>query len=140
MVSEGPSGPPGASPLRLGSSSPQADLLKEYACRQSATGERPALHRWDADEAPLLSRVVRWITIADSMRKPGEPIYLRKHVLAVTVAILATVVLPRVYELVAGPMSLEARFLSGVAIAGAAGVALYRLFRGSAANEPERKE
>lgn len=83
---------------------------------------------------------MRWITIADSMRKPGEPIYLRKHVLAVSVAILATVVLPRVYELVAGPMSLEARLLSGVAIAVAAGVALYLLFRGSAANEPDRKE
>ena len=74
------------------------------------------------------------------MRKPGEPIYLRKHVLAVAAAILATVVLPRLYELVAGPMSLEARFVSGMVLAIAAGVALYYLFRASAKNEPDRRE
>ncbi len=74
------------------------------------------------------------------MRKPGEPIYLRKHVLALLLALLATVVLPRIYELLVGPLSLEARLLSGLTIGVAGGLALYFSFRESARNEPENKE
>lgn len=74
------------------------------------------------------------------MRKPGEPIYLRKHMLALFLTVVATVALPRIYELMAGPLSFEARWLSGMVIAVVGAMGLYVLFRGTAANEPEKKE
>lgn len=69
-------------------------------------------------------------------RKPGEPIYLRKHMLALVLAVLATIVLPRLYEVLVGPLSFMGRFLSGMVIAVAAGIGLYFLFRSSAENQP----
>lgn len=69
-------------------------------------------------------------------RKPGEPIYLRKHMVALMLAVLATIVLPRLYEVFLGPLSFEDRFLSGIGIAVAAGIGLYFLFRSSAENQP----
>lgn len=69
-------------------------------------------------------------------RKPGEPIYLRKHMVALVLAVLATIILPRLYEIFVGPLSFEGRFLSGMVIAVAAGIGLYFLFRSSAENEP----
>ncbi|HSE58958.1 MAG TPA: hypothetical protein VLA99_09680 [Nitrospiraceae bacterium] len=69
-------------------------------------------------------------------RKPGEPIYLRKHMVALVLALLATIVLPRLYEIVVGPLSFTGRFLSGLVIAVAAGIGLYFLFRSSAQNQP----
>ncbi len=69
-------------------------------------------------------------------RKPGEPIYLRKHMLALVLAVLATIVLPRLYEVLVGPLSFMGRFLSGMGIAVAAGIGLYFLFRSSAENQP----
>jgi hypothetical protein len=69
-------------------------------------------------------------------RKPGEPIYLRKHMVALVLALLATIVLPRLYELFVGPLTFTGRFLAGMVIAVAAGIGLYFLFRSSAENEP----
>ena len=69
-------------------------------------------------------------------RKPGEPIYLRKHMVALVLAVLATIILPRLYEIFVGPLTFTGRFLSGMVIAVAAGIGLYFLFRSSAENEP----
>lgn len=70
------------------------------------------------------------------MRKPGEPIYLRIHLIALAVVIAATVALPRLAEVFVGPLSFGTRALAGVCIAVAGGIALYLLYNSSARNEP----
>ncbi len=71
-----------------------------------------------------------------SKRKPGEPIYLRRHMVALALAVLSPLVIPRLYEIAVGPVSFATRMISGVVIAAAAGLWLYFLFRDSARNEP----
>lgn len=70
------------------------------------------------------------------MRKPGEPIYLRIHMVALAVAVAAPIALPRLYEVVMGPLSFTARMVAGIFIAAGAGAALYLMYRSSARNEP----
>jgi hypothetical protein len=70
------------------------------------------------------------------MRKPGEPIYLGRHLLALALAVAAPIALSRVYELAVGPLTFASRMVVGVLIAVAAGVVLYRLYGDSARNEP----
>ena len=70
------------------------------------------------------------------MRKPGEPIYLWIHLLALRLVIVATVALPRVAEFVVGPLSFGTRALAGLGIAVAGGIALYLFYNSSARNEP----
>ncbi len=70
------------------------------------------------------------------MRKSGEPIYLRIHLIALAVVIAATVALPRLAEVFVGPLSFGTRALAGVGIAVAGGIVLYLLYNSSARNEP----
>lgn len=70
------------------------------------------------------------------MRKPGEPIYLRIHLLALALVLIATVALPRVAEFFLGPLSFGTRALAGIGIAVAGGFVLYRMYNPSARNEP----
>ena len=70
------------------------------------------------------------------MRKPGEPIYLRIHMVALALAVAAPIALPRLYEVVMGPLSFATRMVAGILIAAGAGVALYLMYRSSAQNEP----
>lgn len=70
------------------------------------------------------------------MRKPGEPIYLWIHLIALALVVAATVVLPRFVELFVGPLSFGTRALAGLCIAVAGGIALYLLYNSSARNEP----
>lgn len=70
------------------------------------------------------------------MRKPGEPIYQRRHMLALVLAVVAPIVLPRLYEITAGPLNLTTRMVAGILIAVAAGVLLYWLYSSSARNQP----
>jgi hypothetical protein len=70
------------------------------------------------------------------MRKSGEPIYLRVHMLALALAVASAVIVPRLYEVFVGPLSLTMRVGIGMLIAGGAGVALYFIYRSSARNEP----
>jgi hypothetical protein len=72
------------------------------------------------------------------MRKPGEPIYLRIHMVALTLAVIAPIALPRLYEFFGGPITFGTRIVAGILIAAAAGIVLYRLYGSSARNEPER--
>jgi len=69
-------------------------------------------------------------------RKPGEPIYLRIHMVALALAVVASIAIPRLYELFFGPITLGARLVSGLIIAVVAGAALYRIYQSSARNEP----
>jgi hypothetical protein len=72
------------------------------------------------------------------MRKPGEPIYLRIHMVALALAVIAPIALPHIYEFFAGPISLSMRMVAGMLIAAGAGIVLYCLYGSSARNEPER--
>lgn len=69
-------------------------------------------------------------------RKPGEPIYLRIHMVALVLAVVASIAIPRLYELFFGPISLGARLIAGLIIAVFAGGVLYRTYQSSARNEP----
>ena len=57
------------------------------------------------------------------MRKPGEPIYLRIHLIA----------LPQFFV---GPLDFGTRAFAGLGIAVAGGIGLYLLYNSSARNEP----
>ena len=70
------------------------------------------------------------------MRRPGEPIYLRIHLIALALVIAATVALPRLAEVFVGPLSFGTRALAGLGIAIAGGIALYLRYNSSARNEP----
>ena len=70
------------------------------------------------------------------MRKPGEPIYLRIHLIALALVVVATVALPRLLELFVGPLSFGTHALTGLCIAVAGGIALYLRYNSSARNEP----
>ncbi len=70
------------------------------------------------------------------MRKPGEPIYLRIHLIALALVIAATVALPRLAEVFVGPLSFWTRALAGLGIAVAGGMALYLRYNSSARSEP----
>lgn len=70
------------------------------------------------------------------MRKSGEPIYLRVHLLALAAVIAASVALPRLAEVLVGPLSFKTRAIAGLGIAIAGGIALYLLYNSSARNEP----
>ena len=70
------------------------------------------------------------------MRKPGEPIYLWIHLLALLLVIIATVALPRAAEFFVGPLSFGTRAMAGLGIAVAGGIGLYVLYNSSARNQP----
>jgi len=70
------------------------------------------------------------------MRKPGEPIYLWIHLLALLLVIVATVALPRAAEFFLGPLSFGTRALAGLGIAVGGGIGLYVLYNSSARNQP----
>jgi uncharacterized membrane protein YraQ (UPF0718 family) len=69
-------------------------------------------------------------------RKPGEPIYLKRHMLGLGLAVLSPIMLPLLYHTYVGPLSFAARFVAGLLIAVAGAIALYLIYRSSAQNEP----
>ena len=71
-----------------------------------------------------------------SMRKSGEPIYLRIHLIALALVIAATVALPRLAEVFVGPLNFGTRTMAGLGIAVAGGIALYLRYNSSSRNEP----
>lgn len=70
------------------------------------------------------------------MRKPGEPIYLGRHVLALALAIICPGALPHLYHVLIAPITIETRLSAGLLIAVGSGFLLVRLFSASAKNEP----
>lgn len=69
-------------------------------------------------------------------RKPGEPIYLGRHMLALGLAIICPGALPQLYHTLIAPITIETRLLAGLLIAVGSGVALVRVYSASAKNEP----
>jgi hypothetical protein len=69
-------------------------------------------------------------------RKPGEPIYLRRHMVALALAVGLPVVLLQLYKIYIGPVSFDAQIGFGLLISILAGFILSRAYRSSAQNEP----
>ncbi|MDH4084354.1 MAG: hypothetical protein OEV99_16090 [Nitrospira sp.] len=69
-------------------------------------------------------------------RKPGEPIYLRRHMIALVLAVGLPVVLLQLYKIYVGPVSLDAQMGFGTLVSILAGLILYYTYRSSAQNQP----
>jgi len=69
-------------------------------------------------------------------RKPGEPIYLRRHIIALALAVGLPVVLLQLYKIYIGPVSFDAQIGFGLLVSILAGIILTRAYRSSAQNEP----
>jgi uncharacterized membrane protein YeaQ/YmgE (transglycosylase-associated protein family) len=69
-------------------------------------------------------------------RKPGEPIYLKRHMLGLATALLASFLLPLLYHRYIQQLSFSTRFIAGLLIATTGAIVLYFTYRASAQNEP----
>jgi hypothetical protein len=69
-------------------------------------------------------------------RKPGEPIYLRRHIIALILAVGLPVVLLQLYKIYVGPVSFGAQMGFGILVSIFAGIILYYTYRSSAQNQP----
>jgi len=69
-------------------------------------------------------------------RKPGEPIYLRRHMVALAGAVALPIILLQLYKIFIGPLSFDVQL--GVVLLASilAGLGLYFTHRSSARNEP----
>lgn len=68
-------------------------------------------------------------------RKPGEPIYLRRHMVALALAIGLPIVVLQLYKIYVGPVSFGAQLAFGVVVSVFAGIVLYFNYRSSAQNQ-----
>lgn len=68
-------------------------------------------------------------------RKPGEPIYLRRHLMSLALAVGLPVVLLQLYKVYVGPVSFEAQMGFGILVSILAGIILYYTYRSSAQNQ-----
>jgi len=75
-------------------------------------------------------------TLGRGGRKPGEPIYLRRHMIALVLAVGLPVVLLQLYKIYVGPVSLDAQMGFGTLVSILAGLILYYTYRSSAQNQP----
>jgi len=69
-------------------------------------------------------------------RKPGEPIYLRRHMVGLLLAVCLPIVLLQLYKIYIGPISFTAQFIVGLITSVASGIFLYLTYRSSARNQP----
>ncbi|MEP6934987.1 MAG: hypothetical protein ABI988_13775 [Nitrospirota bacterium] len=69
-------------------------------------------------------------------RKPGEPIYLKRHILGLALAVIAPILLPLLYHRYITPVSFATIFVASLIIALIGSIALYFAYRSSAQNEP----
>jgi len=68
------------------------------------------------------------------MRKPGEPIYLRRHMVALALAVIFPIVAVQLYRIYVGRISFGVQIGSAVVISVFAGLGLYFIYRSSARN------
>lgn len=68
-------------------------------------------------------------------RKPGEPIYLRRHLIALILAVGLPVVLLQLYKIYVGPVGFGAQMGFGILLSILAGIILYFTYRSSARNQ-----
>jgi hypothetical protein len=69
------------------------------------------------------------------MRKPGEPIYLRRHMVALAMAVILPIVALQLYKIYVGQISFGVQMGLAVVIAAFAGLVLYFSYRSSARNQ-----
>ena len=69
-------------------------------------------------------------------RKPGEPIYLKRHIVGLAVAVIAPILLPLLYHRYIAPLSFSTIFIASLIIALIGSIVLYLTYRSSAQNEP----
>jgi uncharacterized membrane protein YeaQ/YmgE (transglycosylase-associated protein family) len=69
-------------------------------------------------------------------RKSGEPIYLKRHLLGLALAVIAPILLPLLYHRYVSPLSFTTIFIAGLIIALLGSIVLYFAYRSSAQNEP----
>ena len=69
-------------------------------------------------------------------RKPGEPIYQRRHMIALALAVGLPIVLLQLYKIYVGPVSFYAQMGFGILVSILAGLILYYTYRSSAQNQP----
>jgi len=69
-------------------------------------------------------------------RKPGEPIYLRRHMVGLGLAICLPIVLLQLYKIFVGPISFSLQLTIAIIVSIFAGIRLYLLYHSSARNEP----
>ena len=69
-------------------------------------------------------------------RKPGEPIYLKRHMVGLALAVISPILLPLLYDRYIGPLSFTTRFVATLILAVGGAIALYFTYRSSAQNEP----
>ena len=69
-------------------------------------------------------------------RKPGEPIYLKRHMLGLALAVVSPILLPLLYHRYVGPLSFATQFVASLLIALIGSITLYFTYRASAQNEP----
>ena len=74
--------------------------------------------------------------VQPAKRKPGEPIYLTRHILGLALAVIFPILLPLLYHRYIGPLSFATQFVAALLIAVAGAVLLYFIYRASARNEP----
>ncbi len=69
-------------------------------------------------------------------RKSGEPIYLKRHMLGLALAVASPILLPLLYHHYIAPLSFTTIFIASLIIALIGSIALYFTYRSSAQNEP----
>jgi hypothetical protein len=69
-------------------------------------------------------------------RKPGEPIYLKRHMLGLALAVVFPILLPLLYHHYIAPLSFATRFVASLILALIGGIMLYFTYRTTAQNEP----
>lgn len=69
-------------------------------------------------------------------RKPGEPIYLKRHMVGLALAVVSPILLPLLYDQYITPLSFATRFIAALIIAVGGAIVLYFTYRSSAQNEP----
>jgi multisubunit Na+/H+ antiporter MnhF subunit len=69
-------------------------------------------------------------------RKPGEPIYLRRHLLSLALAVVFPLVLLQLYRIYVGPLSFDFQLGVGLFLSVILGVVLHLAYRSSAKNQP----
>ncbi|OAI46837.1 hypothetical protein AYO43_05510 [Nitrospira sp. SCGC AG-212-E16] len=69
-------------------------------------------------------------------RKPGEPIYLKRHMVGLALAVISPILLPLLYDQYITPLSFTTQFIVALIIAVGGAIVLYFTYRSSAQNEP----
>jgi hypothetical protein len=74
-------------------------------------------------------------TMQGGRRKPGEPIYLRRHVIALALAVGLPIIALQIYKIYVGPLHFIVQIGLAAFASVVAGLWLYVSYRSSAQNE-----